>query len=193
MKKGVLYGIIISLIPFVVGCRTLGVRMNYYRDLSKEEREKVIWTRYNDHDSLVDVRNNGLVYAITGAQLEKMLHNKQRALVYQWSPMCGSKACLSLNFLQSFCTKHSIELFVVADFYYNIFSQCHFLIDHPVFIANEVAYGTDKCKELQELFYSDLLGKDLYELHSDDLWFRYFYFENGKFVMLCQDPLNELK
>lgn len=90
-----------------------------------------------------------------------------------------------------FCDEQGIEFFTVAEFYMDCFSQIGSLKSHPLLVANERYYGTDKCRKLYELFLTDLIGKENYEKNKEISWFRYVYFEHGDFVRFVNDPFLE--
>ncbi|MBP9994816.1 MAG: hypothetical protein KBT67_07775 [bacterium] len=172
------------------GCRSLGISMlgvrQHYDDLSKEEQSLVVWTQ--PEEIMGHVANDGRIYAITGGQLRMMIEESPRALLYTWDPVCKSEKCVSLEYLQRLCNEQSVELYVVVDYFFGAFSQNAELTDHPLFVKNSEVYGTDRCEPLSKMFLVDLLGEHIYNENAETIWYRYMYFEDGKFVKTIREP-----
>lgn len=180
------------LLLFTQCCRMIalvGIRTHFERDLSKEEQQKVVWT--SENASICGLENDSLVYAISGEQLKKCISQYDKVIVYYWDAHCSADACHPLSAVQYFCDEQGIEFFTVAEFYMDCFSQIESLKSHPLLVANERYYGTDKCRKLYELFLTDLIGKENYEKNKEISWFRYVYFEHGDFVRFVNDPFME--
>ena len=58
--------------------------------------------------------------------------------------------------------------------------------------AIQTHYKTDVCHKLEKRFYIDLLGEENYNATKEISWYRYAYFEKGKFVRYIRDPYVEL-
>lgn len=182
MQKNIL--LVLSLFLFS-GCRVLGVRTHFERDLDIEERQKVIWMQ--ECDAIDNLKNDGCIYAITGTQLKKCLARSEKALVYHWDPHCSSEFCHPLSVVQHFCEEHDVDLFVITEFFMDCFSQIKSLKDFPLLAINERYYATDNCQRLENLFYTDLIGEDIYKQNAEISWYRYSYYENGNFVAFVRD------
>ena len=179
---------LLILLVIQSGCIVMGYRNHFSRDLTPEQQSKVVWDA-TDND-LLSMENDGRIYAINGKQMQKMVQANPKAIVYQWSPHCTSEACLFLSAIQTLCDNNGIALFVVADYFHDAFSQNQ-VLSHPLFIANEKHYKTDVCHKLEKRFYIDLLGENTYNETKEISWYRYAYFENGKFVKYIEDPFVE--
>ena len=180
------------LLLFTQCCRMIalvGIRTHFERDLSKEEQQKVVWT--SENTSICSLENDSLVYAISGEQLKNCISQYDKVIVYYWDAHCSADACHPLSAMQQFCDEQGMEFFVVTEFYMDCFSQIGSLKSHPLLVANERYYGTDKCKKLFELFFTDLIGKENYEKNKEISWYRYLYFEHGDFVKFVRDPFSE--
>ena len=171
------------------GCVIIGYRNHFSRDLTPEQQSKVVWV--TPDDELLSLKNDGRIYAINGKQMQKMVQEHPKVIVYQWSPHCSSEACLALSSIQTLCDKNGITLFAVADYFHDAFSQNQ-VLSYPLFIADEKYYKTDVCHKLEKRFYIDLLGEETYNATKDINWYRYAYFENGEFVKYLEDPYVEL-
>lgn|GEM_PF-1345807 len=180
--------ILLSLLV-VQGCVIIGYRNHFSRDLTPEQQSKVVWNTPDER--LLSLKNDGRIFAINGKQMQKMVQPHPKAIVYQWSPHCTSEACLSLSAIQTLCDNNSIALFVVTDYFHDAFSQNQ-VLSRPLFIANEKHYKTDVCHKLEKRFYIDLLGEENYNATKEISWYRYAYFEKGKFVRYIRDPYVEL-
>lgn len=185
--------IIVSLacLSCLNGCfvNIVGHKMHFERDLSLEEQQKVVWT--TEDKSICDLENDSLVYAVSGEQLKNCITQYDKVLVYYWDPHCSADACHPLSAMQYFCDEKDIEFFVIVEYYWDCFSQIGSLKSHPLLVANERHYGTDKCRKLDELFFTDLIGKENYERNKEISWYRYAYFEHGDFVKFVNDPFEE--
>ena len=170
------------------GCAIIGYRTHFLRDLTKEEQRRVVWDATDNE--LPSLANDGRIYAINGNQMMQLVEAQPKAIVYRWSPHCSSESCLPLSAMQTFCDQNGIALFVVADYFHESFSQIHAL-SNPLYIANERYYKTSVCPKLEKLFYTDLLGEETYNATKDISWYRYTYFESGRFVKYLKDPYAE--
>lgn len=181
---------IISLLMLLLfgGCQIIGLRTNFSRDLTKEQQRKVVWDF--PEDDFLPTQNDGRLYAINGKQMLKTIQQYPKVIVYQWSPHCSSEYCSTLSGFQTLCDQNGITLFVLADYFHDAFSQAQSL-SNPLFIANERYYKTKLCPKLEKRFYIDLLGEETYNETKDISWYRYCYFEDGKFVKYCRDPYAE--
>lgn len=180
------------LLLFTQCCRIInivGVRTHFERDLSEAEKQKVVWT--TEDKSICDLENDSLVYAVSGEQLKNCITQYDKVLVYYWDPHCSADACHPLSAMQYFCDEHGMEFFVVTEYFWDCFSQIGSLKSHPLLVANERHYGTDKCRKLDELFFTDLIGKENYGKNKEISWYRYLYFEHGDFVKYVNDPFEE--
>lgn len=181
--------ILLLLLIFQSGCVVMGYRTHFSRDLTPEQQSKVVWGVTNDE--LLSMTNDGRIYAINGKQMRQLVEAQPKAMVYQWSPHCTSKSCQPLSAMQSFCDQNGIALFVVADYFHDSFTQIHAL-SNPLYIADERYYKTSVCSKLEKQFYIDLLGEETYNATKEISWYRYAYFEKGKFVRYIRDPYVEL-
>lgn len=188
MKK--CWFIVVLCAGIFFGCRFLGISVlgvrQHYDDLSKEEQALVVWTQ--PEEFMEHVVNDGRIYAITGKQLRIMIEKSHRALLYAWDPICKSEKCVSLEYLQRACNEQSVELYVIVDYFFGAFSQNTELTDHPLFVKNSEVYGTDRCEQLSKMFLVDLLGNLIYNENTETIWYRYIYFEDGKFVKTMREP-----
>lgn len=166
----------------------MGYRTHFSRDLTPEQQNKVVWGATDDE--FLSFANDGRIYAINGKQMKKLVEAHPKAIVYQWSPHCKSESCLILIAMQTFCDQNGIALFVIADYFHDSFSQIHAL-SNPLYIADERYYKTSVCHKLEKLFYIDLLGEENYNATKEISWYRYAYFEKGKFVRYIRDPYVE--
>ena len=180
--------ILLLLLIFQSGCVVMGYRTHFSRDLTPEQQSKVVWSATNDE--LLSLTNDGRIYAINGKQMRQLVEAQPKAMVYQWSPHCTSKSCQPLSAMQSFCDQNGIALFVVADYFHDSFTQIHAL-SNPLYIADERYYKTSVCHKLEKQFYTDLLGEETYKANKDISWYRYIYFESGRFVKYFEDPYVE--
>lgn len=180
--------ILLLLLIIQEGCVVIGYRNHFSRDLTPEQKSKVVWGTSDDW--FLSIENDGKLYAINGKQMQKLVQAHSKVIVYQWSPHCSSEYCLPLSTIQTLCDKNGITLFVVADYFHEAFSQNQ-VLSYPLFIADEKYYNTDICNKLEKLFYIDLLGEKTYNETENISWYRYAYFENGEFVKYCRDPYAE--
>ena len=181
--------ILLLLLIFQSGCVVMGYRTHFSRDLTPEQQSKVVWGATDDE--LLSLTNDGRIYAINGKQMKQLVEAQPKAMVYQWSPHCTSENCQPLSAMQSFCDQNGIALFVVADYFHESFSQIHAL-SGPLYIADERYYKTSVCPKLEKRFYIDLLGEETYNETKEINWYRYAYFENGRFVKYLEDPYAEI-
>lgn len=159
------------------------VEASFMRNLTSEQKNNVYWT--SDSTSLINLTNDGRIYAVIPNQIKELLSTKEKVVIYKWLPICSSENSTSLGLTQSYCDEMGIELYVITDSYTEAFLQIE-SIKNPMFSMNIGYFQTQtKTGEIREEFYKILLG-DKYDKKN---YGRFYYFENGEFIRQYNDIL----
>jgi hypothetical protein len=147
-----------------------------YNKLNNSVKDKIL----NFESTTVDLKNDSLIYFISGVQMNKLLKDRPNVLVYTWAPDCSSESCYLLSAVQQYCFKNNIELFIVTEYFeFDIIEgQYTKEIQNPLFAVDFKHYKTNYCNKYMRLFKEDLLDGQKHT--QNDLYNRYFFFSNGK-------------
>ncbi|MGI6718880.1 MAG: hypothetical protein ACOX4D_07055 [Bacteroidales bacterium] len=161
------------------------------RELSADELSLVV-TPHTSAKLKETLKNDNLLYAVTGKQLKDFLRNKDTCLVYYWYAHCKSDNCFSMCAVKNYCDKKGYELIVVSedirlpDYIYR--AKC---LDYPLMAVNMDYYQKSSKRKNKKAFKADLIYP--YSVKSKDFskGGRYYLFYKGEYVKLV-DP-DEIK
>lgn len=160
---------------------TVEVPVRTDNNLLSEQRYNICWT--SDTTSLIDLTNDGRIYAVNPNQMKDLLVTKEKALVYRWSPY-EMENVIPIYFVQSYCDEIDAELYVVTNEYVDAFTEVN-NVKNPMFSMNIGDYITDITDKWGNKFYKQLLGNKYKKKYF------LYYFENGEFVKIEDDMVNE--
>jgi hypothetical protein len=86
-----------------------------YEKLDDETKRKVVFI--SDNNNICDIENNYKIYSITASHLLNCLKKNDTSVVYEWSPHCRAKSCISLYTAQKYCDSMNYSLYVISDYY----------------------------------------------------------------------------
>ncbi len=113
-----------------------------------------------------------------GNDVKQHITKYQHAIVYIWSPKCKSKYCESLDLLQQKCSKASVELVVVAE-YYDCSRMLHSnKLKRPIVGIDTKYYQSNFTRTYIKRFLKDLTV----DKHTAQKAGRFFYFNQGQLV-----------
>lgn len=69
-----------------------------------------------DTISYSEIPKDSIYYPINGKTLRNELINHQKSLIYLWDPRCGGEYCYSLTWIESYCEKQGLKLFIIPIF-----------------------------------------------------------------------------
>lgn len=151
---------------------------NGYKDLSEEEKGKVVFLAPN---SKIDtLRNNGQIVVVYGEQLREYITNSDTIIIYRWSPNCTADACISVLACQEFCTSKNYKLIVIAEYYNLEKMEVQNIGNLPIFIPNHIYYKKYYANRLNRLFMEDILKDN--KLENDEQDYRFLILNKGKIV-----------
>ena len=149
-----------------------------YSKLSERYKENIVFLDVKDN--LCEQKEDGKIYVITGDHLYKCIEKQDNAMVYLWGPLCSSKYCYPLSYIQSYCDSHGYILYVIAEYYdETTISAQQKNISQPLLSINDKFYKTRYCNKYRKLFLKDLIrditpSKEILKYH------RVFIFNYGK-------------
>lgn len=154
----------------------------------------------------MELTNDGRIYAVNPNQIKDLLNIKEKAIVYRWLPYNmknyvpiilsesyydrkerkNEDDCppIPLDILQSYCDKNNIELYVITNEYATAFTEIN-SINNPMFSMSIGSYIKDISEKFEDQFYKELIGNK----YDKDKFI--YYFENGEFVRIEDEILNE--
>lgn len=151
-------------------------------DSFKQTNSVVFIDKSFDEHYQFDNRN---IYALNAITLKNELKKSNKALVYFWSANCHSNVCISPINLQSVCSDRNVELFLIVEYYDEKINEFSNTLKKPVFSINHFFYKTNYVDSYRKKFTTELTG---ISDNSNDIYNRYFYFENGNFIKSMKKP-----
>lgn len=101
-----------------------------------------------------------IIYKVRAEELRKCFTNNTKSLVYYWSPNCRAPVCIPPNYAQEFCSRHGIDLFVIACYYNYDKMSFNFELDRPIFGVDTEYYKTNLTDRYLKRFKADLRGEN---------------------------------
>lgn len=162
----------IFAVLFVTSCQITGFTSGY-SSLSQREKDRVF-----DYTRAIDsISDDSCVYNITHKQVLEYAANRENLIVYNYTPVCSSKNCISPQGLAEICKEQQIDFLIVANEYHRLIKLAT-NSGFPVFMINTKEYNTKSRSKYIELFYKELTNTDCEEVN----YASYHYFKNGVYV-----------
>ncbi|MGI6222497.1 MAG: hypothetical protein ACOYJG_02690 [Prevotella sp.] len=135
--------------PLFVSCQIQGLTSDYSY-LSAEGKKRIV--KYTGAiDSISDYSK---VYDVTAEQVKDFISNHDEVLIYNYTPYCRYKYCISPKELISTCKKQKVEVLIISNIYDDILVALN--DEFPILMINTEVYGTKWRSKYIDLFYKDL-------------------------------------
>lgn len=100
-------------------------------------------------------------------------------MVYFWNPNCSADVCIPPNYAQEFCSRHGINLFVIAVYYDYSKMSYNFDLNRPVFGIDTEYYKTNLTAKYLDRFKVHLLGEN----YAGDEYPRFLLFQSDSLIL----------
>lgn len=160
----------------LTSCQISGLTSGYSH-LSKQEQARVIKYKGN----IAEIQDYSKIYAITPEQVKTYLSVHNKVIVYDYTPWCKSKYCVSPTLLANQCKANKVDLLVISNVYDDVFRAVN--ESFPLLIIDTAALKTKWRGKYIEKFYFSLIGK----YQKDINYAGYHYFQNGNYIKSFKD------
>lgn len=184
MKK--ILNLLIVLSLFLTSCIKLNLTVGgrQVNELSADEMSLVVTPKPSEKLSK-DLKNDNLLYSVTGKQLKDFLKTKDTCLVYSWYAFCKSENCFSMCAVKNYCDKKGYDLIVVTedirlpDYIYR--ASC---LEYPLMAINMNYYNKSTKNKNKRAFKADLIYPHSVKSKEFRTGGRYYLFYKGEYLHL---------
>lgn len=168
------YPIFFFLSLLFSSCTIIGYTSGY-KKLSAESKQKV----HICETSIDSLKNDGCFYQVNVIQLQQYIEKHKKALVYEWTPYCKDKNCISPIEAEQICQKNNVAFCLIMTIYNEQYFHLIKGLHSPILTINTNDYKTDIQHKYVDHFFRDLT----YTNYNERGYGRYYYFKDGRFIM----------
>lgn len=152
---------------------------SYYK-VTKKEHPSFI-QRPDSNLCSIQPKEPIVMYKIRGEELRKCFTENTKSMVYFWIPNCSAPVCIPPNYAQEFCSRHGIDLFIIACYYDYDKMSFNFELDRPIFGVDTEYYKTNLTDKYLKRFKADLWGENSID---ESEFGRFHLFESDSLIII---------
>lgn len=145
----------ILFVLLLVSCNALKDTPGFYTGfhlLSQKQQESICFVEEQQEVSQCPDQR---LKAINGHQLYGMLPNSDTVLLYWWSPLCSSDACVSISMFVGYCEEKKLSYLIIPDGYHVLGSSQLESYSGDLFFMNQKHYDVKYNPKLRKRFLKD--------------------------------------
>jgi len=180
MEVSKLIRLTLFLIFGIVITSCVEVNGSGYDSLTEQEKQYVKPCKV----AIEQIKQDGNLYKVKVGQVRDFINKKQNVLVYEYLPFCSGESGRSPAEVKQICRDLHLECIVISSVYDGLFPLDKYKF--PVFVIDNVSYGTDNYQVYSNEFYKALTHSDGKKRKLGS----FHYFRDGKYICSYTSVLN---
>ena len=179
--------LILSALAFttlISSCAVGGLTSDYNK-LTAKEKQRVVKS-FGDIDQL---KADNTIYLVEVQQVKDYCNKHQQVVIYDYTPNCGSSACMQVNDFVDMCKANGTNPLVLGNSFWGLADTRKLGI--PLLMIDPQPLGTKWRSRYIRLFFNELIDSNSPNPPEE----LYFSFQNGKYIgnfRSCKEALEAL-